>query len=136
MGDIYTARVSYGGADRFDVTRKTGGPLGEIFAPSWALLAPVLAHRKAGTMTGDVWRVYCDGYRAEMRASYTAHRTAWDDLAARAEVTLVCYCAEVGRCHRLLLAKMVLAVAMRRGVAARYAGERAATALVAAGAGR
>jgi hypothetical protein len=39
---VHTARVSYGGADRLDVSRKSAGPDGIAFAPSWAILRPAL----------------------------------------------------------------------------------------------
>ena len=39
---VHTARVSYDGADRLDVTRKSAGPDGIAFAPSWAILRPAL----------------------------------------------------------------------------------------------
>ena len=38
----HTARVSYGGADRLDITRKSAPPEGIAFAPSWAILRPAL----------------------------------------------------------------------------------------------
>ena len=39
---VHTARVSYAGADRLDVTRKSAPPEGIAFAPSWAILRPAL----------------------------------------------------------------------------------------------
>ena len=39
---VHTARVSYGGADRLDVTRKSATADGIAFAPSWAILRPAL----------------------------------------------------------------------------------------------
>lgn len=39
---VHTARVSYDGADRLDITRKSAGPEGIAFAPSWAILRPAL----------------------------------------------------------------------------------------------
>jgi hypothetical protein len=98
---VYTARVTYAGADRLDVTRKSGGALGVVFAPSWALLRPHLAARREGR---DTWDAYAPMYRAEMVASYRAHRAAWDALLAREVATLCCYCTDPARCHRTLLA--------------------------------
>lgn len=43
---VYTARVSYRGEDRLDVTRKSGRE-GIAFAPSWRLLGPALRARRA-----------------------------------------------------------------------------------------
>lgn len=43
---VHTARISYRGEDRFDITRKSGRE-GIVFAPSWRLLGPVLRARRA-----------------------------------------------------------------------------------------
>lgn len=115
---VYTSRVTYAGADRFDVTRKTGAKAGHPFAPSWAILRPALEARRAGRETEATWETYSAAYSEEMRRSYRAHRRAWDDLLARPEVTLVCYCTDPARCHRTLLA----AILVKLG--ATYKGER------------
>lgn len=116
---VYTARISYSGGDRLDVTRKSGSS-GLVFAPSWSLLNPVLEARKVG---GDAfeqaWRAYVVGFTAEMRASYRQWRAAWDALIARESVTLCCYCTDPERCHRTLLARDILPT-----LGATYGGER------------
>lgn len=43
---VYTARVSYGGDDRLDITRKSAGADGISFAPSWDILTPALDGRR------------------------------------------------------------------------------------------
>jgi uncharacterized protein YeaO (DUF488 family) len=103
--EVHTARITYRGADRLDITRKSAGPDGLPFAPSWAILSPVLKLRRAGQTLGpDLWAWYCDAYREEMRLSYRRNRAAWAALLARPEVTLCCYCTDSARCHRTLLA--------------------------------
>lgn len=125
---VHTARVSYGGADRLDITRasadrhrrETGAAHpGEPFAPSWDILGPALEHRDtvrqfcsanaavAATLEHAAWRLYAAAFAHEMRASYRRDRAAWDDLLARASVTLVCFCADPARCHRTLVARML-----------------------------
>lgn len=115
---VYTARVSYGGPDRFDVTRRSGGVAGEPFAPSWAILKTLLEARNRWRETkpsfvdrvieeGDLWNDYVFAYRDEMRASYRRNRPAWDALLSRDEVTLCCYCTDPYKCHRTLLANML-----------------------------
>jgi hypothetical protein len=103
---VHTARVSYAAADRLDITRKSAGPDGLPFAPSWRILRPMLETRRAqGVMAfAYAWLQYADDYTAEMRASYREHRPAWDRLLTRGEVTLVCYCTDAMHCHRTLLA--------------------------------
>ena len=139
---VHTARISYRGGDRLDITRKSGRE-GIVFAPSWSLLGPVLRARRAlelklleerelaesiergdGGEAGlptvvfeldvmqrewlDAWARYVAGFLDEMRASYRAHRAAWDALLSRSEVTLCCYCTDAQHCHRTLLGSHVL----------------------------
>lgn len=117
---VWTARVSYRGADRLDITRKSAGPAGLPFAPSWAILRPALDARRraqeiarvasssfgeecddpgdhgaeeAASIEAEAWERYVPAYTAEMRASYRVNVEAWKELLARREVTLCCYCA-------------------------------------------
>lgn len=100
---VYTARITYAGLDRLDITRKSG-EAGLSFAPSWAILRPMIALRRAGGDELAAWPQYVEDYTAEMRASYRDRRAAWDWLLARPEVTLVCYCTDPAHCHRIVLA--------------------------------
>ena len=131
---VHTARVSYDGADRLDVTRKSAGPDGIVFAPSWAILRPALKAREvadwllkaslwereaAERIEREAWEAYVPAYIAEMRESWRANRHTWRALLARESVTLVCYCTDPARCHRTplagILAKLGATVAGERG---------------------
>ena len=46
---VHTARVTYGGGDRLDITRKSDCAVGKVFAPSWAILRAALVLRSIGT---------------------------------------------------------------------------------------
>lgn len=118
---VHTARVSYSGLDRLDVTRKSAGPDGIPFAPSWSILGPALKlrRRQGARRLRSAWPQYAADYTAEMRRSYRDQRAAWERLLARFEVTLVCYCTDPAHCHRTVLAEMLV----RLG--ATYHGERA-----------
>lgn len=129
---VRTARVSFRGPDRLDITRGTGSGDGLAFAPSWPLLRGALAARRAhASATHDAlslpsdheredavemarlrwdaaWLSYRAAYIEEMRASYRAHRGAWDRLLSRESVTLVCYCTDATRCHRAILGGVIL----------------------------
>lgn len=109
---VWTARVSYSGCDRVDVTRKGGS----VFGPSWPLLREHLAIRRAGLETEATWEDYAAAYRAEMRALYRADPEPLRALAGRGG-TLVCYCAG-RRCHRFVLADILVSLG------AVYEGER------------
>lgn len=126
---VHTARVNYDGADRLDVTRKSAGPEGIAFAPSWAILRPALDLLKCAELACSdcdgqriahmTWALYSAAYAAEMRESYRTQHAAWRALLARESVTLVCYCTDPERCHRTLLAgilaKLGATVAGERG---------------------
>jgi hypothetical protein len=114
---VHSARVAYRGPDRLDVTRKTGGPEGLPFAPSWAILRPALDARArakalppeaAAEVERAAWEAYVPAYLREMRASYRRHRATWDALLARPRVVLVCYCVFRAHCHTSLLRADIL----------------------------
>lgn len=110
-----------------DVTRETADAEGQsgVWSPSWAILQPVLEERRmqrrwffgpdreaaleeARARELEAWRAYVPAYLAEMRASYRAHRDAWDRLLARERVVLACHCQAPERCHRTVLATRIL----------------------------
>jgi len=103
---VHTSRITYAGPDRLNVTRTSGDP---TFAPSWTILRPMLALRRAeGAMSvAYAWPRYAADYTAEMRVSYRLNRPAWNALLARAEVTLLCYCTDPAQCHRTVLAEIL-----------------------------
>ena len=104
---VYTGRIGYRGDDALPVTRRiVTHPDGLPFAPSDALLSWGLAERRAGRGEA-MWPTYAERYTAEMRASYRAHRAAWDALLARDKVTLLCFCHDPTHCHRGVLAALL-----------------------------
>jgi len=121
MLHVFTARITYQGPDRLDVTRKTGDALGLCFAPSWTILRPALVLRHAGRELESTWLIYREAYLAELRKSYRDNRSSWDEVLRRESVTFCCYCNldRVGnRCHRLILAEVFCKLG------AEYVGER------------
>lgn len=123
---VWTARIDCGDADALDITAKSGGPLGKVFAPSWEILRPALdaratatAARKAGhheeaeLVEAAAWERYVPAYTAEMQRSYVAHRAAWREVLSRERIVGTCYCAAVEggaplRCHRRLWAGLLV----------------------------
>lgn len=129
---VLSARISYRGPDRLDVTRqntsKANSPEdGRFLAPSWAILRPALEARKhaerlleetlgidataratAEDWLATSWAVYVREYLAEMRRSYVEHRGAWNALLARPRVVLCCYCTDPEHCHRFILRTRIL----------------------------
>lgn len=121
---VFTARLTYVGPDRLDITRagadayrkRTGLTWeGAAFAPSWEIMLPLVRMRRELRGTGylaheivaPAWKLYVPAYTAEMRASYRRNRAAWDALLARDAVTLVCFCVDGTQCHRRILAEIL-----------------------------
>lgn len=113
MADVYTARITYAGPHRLDVTAKSGRGLGALLAPSWGILSPILALRKRGDLAGveAAWPRYVELFTREMRECYREHRAAWSELRSETRV-LVCYCTDPERCHRRVLAQILARVGM------------------------
>lgn len=130
---VHTARLfAYEGLGALNITRMSGGPAGEPFAPSWGILRPALAEfsrarqmrSRHGTQSlpvsrdwwGDAveverraWATYVPLYIAEQEQSFDDFRPAWEGLLGREFVVLQCYCADPQHCHRTLLARDILA---------------------------
>lgn len=120
--EVFTAPIAYVGRDRLNITRKSGGPEGLPFAPSWASVLPVLRAR-SGSLEAEAgaWERYVQAYAREMHTSQRTNPRPWRNLLARELVTLVCYCRGRPpqlRCHRVLLAELLQAQG------AHYRGER------------
>ena len=85
---VHTARVSYGGADRLDITRKSAPPEGIAFAPSWAILRPALDAltlartlrdgSTALTPQGADAAIYADGAAVARRIADAVTASTWD----------------------------------------------------------
>ena len=108
---LYTAQYSYSGPDRLDITIKGKDPLGKHFAPTWKMVM-------LSTQGKISWEEYCFLYRTLMQKSYGSRKSFWDELLARSEVTLVCFCEPGSQCHRYLLAEYLTSLG------ATYQGER------------
>ena len=93
---IYTSRINYNGADRIDITVKSGV---QAFAPSWSM---VMAY-KSGKMNPDEYQAL---YLARMRQSYVENRAVWDKYLKRERLVFCCYCLAGNFCHRILLAEI------------------------------
>lgn len=126
--EVRTARVDYQGPDALKITRQRANPDGLAFAPSWDLLSPWPAQRKAARIAleaaveyEDVRAIedieagqirlfdeYRERYLEEMRRSYANNRPAWERLLARPSVVLLCYCTHPLRCHRWIMRSVIL----------------------------
>jgi hypothetical protein len=112
---IWTARISYSGPRRLDVTRKGGS----VFGPSW----PLLHWARSKPRDDDHWDVYRMRYIYQMRRCYAEHHDHWIELLQRRGVVLCCYCSDPQRCHRTVLAELLVKTGERLGLPAAYFGE-------------
>lgn len=115
MLEVWTARISTRDPDRFDVTRKSGT---KAFAPSWKLLNHILEIRNHEDReeTDAEWKTYAEGYLREMARSKRLEPAAWAALLARPRVVLTCFCTNPRRCHRRILARILVSLgAVDRG---------------------
>lgn len=104
---VRTARITYSGSDRIDVTRKGCTPDGWFMAPSWKILAPVLRARSSQTLE-QMWGEYVENYKREMEESRRLYPLMWRELLSLTGATLVCYCTNPLRCHRWILRTQIL----------------------------
>lgn len=124
----------YRGPSMLDITRGTGGPAGDPFAPSKALLSEA-QRRMADDGPEAGFAFYEPHYVAQMRESWVRKRAAWDALLARNHAVLVCYCpgrdysddgtpgAANERCHRFVLARLLVKAGEKVGRRVVYGGE-------------
>lgn len=90
-----------------DTTVKSGI---RAFAPTWDMVRGY----KDGSLTEER---YVAKYFALMRKSVKENRSAWDDILARDEVILACYCPPGAEfCHRYVLAEIFEMMGARMGV--------------------
>ena len=99
-----------------DVTVMSARPEDRCFAPTWELVKGA----KSGALT---WEQYTEGYLALLRARYAlgpdkrpldsaarARMLQVARLASTGDVTLTCYCGDPARCHRSLLADVLVKI--------------------------
>ena len=114
---LYTASLNRKADQRglvLDVTVKSAAEADRCLAPTWDLVM--------GAKRGELdWAAYTEGYLALLRGRWRddpAARARLEALADRAcagDVTLCCYCRGPERCHRSLLAAVLVKVAAGRG---------------------
>lgn len=118
---IYTSRIDYSGEHSLNITRKGNDPTGVVFAPSWSILRPVLQGLMDAKKLADrdlllesrqkedrAWETYVHEYVHEMRNSYRLNRGIWNKVLSMDQVVLVCYCVNPARCHRTILAGLLV----------------------------
>jgi len=104
---LWTAQYRYPGPFRLDITVKGDDPVGKIFAPTWDM---VKKHKKESTMynRANADNNYTDDFKALMIASLDSDTVMWDEVLARDNVVIVCFCPYKAFCHRNLVAEYLV----------------------------
>ena len=90
----------YTGHGRLDITVKSALPIDKVFTPTWDIVMGF----KNDKIT---WQQYIDRYMSMLYTAYNNNQLRFQKLAMDAnkgDIVLVCYCYNVNKCHRLLLA--------------------------------
>ena len=134
---VYTGRLpnerarirGYRGEDAIDVAAGPRAAFDGALSPSRDLNDDCNKRKRAAR--GDeqrlrmVWSWYEPLFVEEMRRSWLNCNGVWKGLLARTgEITLCCYCATAHRCHRRLLAAILVTAGQRLGVEVIDCGER------------
>jgi uncharacterized protein YeaO (DUF488 family) len=72
------------------------------------------------------WEEYTQQYTELMRESYRTNKQHWLNLLQKPSITLVCFCTDPMRCHRTLLAEMLVKAGKANNINAAYRGEHKA----------
>lgn len=123
---LRTASLQRRPPDLLDVTWKSGGDLGRVFAPTPALLWPLIERRRAGSLSRADLVAYHRSYVALLGERYRKDPAPFLALLRREKATLGCYChapRDASGCHRVVLAWVLLQIAHARGLGVRYEGE-------------
>ena len=133
--DIWTARISYKGTDRLDITVKNTqvGTLGWLFAPTWTLVGGVkLFAAIANNDDKEVarWKryqplssdQYTEQYYDMIRVRYKDHQPLFMSVFEE-DRTLCCFCANANFCHRYLAADILSKVAAKHNIECHLRGE-------------
>ena len=115
----------FSGSDAVLVGAKHLSPL----SPSWKIEDAIFRLKDAAsaqgtTVSADIWERYVNAYKQEMREVWRKNRGAFAELLQRKRATLLCSCPDPARCHRRVLADILVSTGY-----ATYGGEWAASPL-------
>ena len=126
---ISTGQMNLRGVNVLDITVKSSGDgLGTILAPTWELVG---GHKRHTHPDDERWQQYepltdeqySDAYLALLRQRYKTNREAFHQIIEQGMVTLVCYCAAEGFCHRHLAKAVLVKIAENIGYEVADTGE-------------
>lgn len=120
MGMVYTSRIGYQGEAGLDITVKSAKGIGELLAPTWALVGGY-KHWHGYTALTD--QQYTALYLDLLRRRYRANEQAFIELIQRPQLVLVCYCRSGVFCHRHIALDVLEKIANAKGLPFTRGGE-------------
>lgn len=128
MLTIHTARITYAGTNKLNITVKSATEQGRIFAPTWELVG---GHKHFHNPDDSRWQnypalsdeQYTQKYYELIRNRYHQDPTPFIELVKSKSLVLCCYCAKDTFCHRHLAADILLKIAQSQNITATVKGE-------------
>ena len=120
---ITSARINYRGREGehvLDTTVKSARGIARTFAPTWEMVMGHKQHR-------ILWSEYTEAYYALMRKRFQVNEEHFKELLYADRIVLCCYCPDtsrnIRRCHRYLLADILMKLGPRYSIDAVQLGE-------------
>jgi hypothetical protein len=124
MGTVYTSRIGYRGDAGLDITVKSAKGIGEILAPTWALVGGYKHWQGYTALTNEQ---YTNLYLDLLRSRYRTNEQAFIQLIQRPQLVLLCYCRSGVFCHRHLALDVLEKIANAKGLPFTRGGELSIT---------
>jgi hypothetical protein len=141
MVKLFTSRLTYNGKDKINATVKSGEGLGDVLAPTWALVAGhklYQAEQRQDAAEVERWQhskvtgnpteplseaEYTERYLKILRTRYAENKQPFLDILAQPQATITCYCAPGTFCHRHIAADVLGKIAEKHGLPFQQGGE-------------
>jgi hypothetical protein len=124
MGTVYTSRIGYRGDSGLDITVKSAKGIGELLAPTWALVG---GHKQWAGYTPLTDDLYTSIYLDLLRSRFRTNEGAFIELIQRPQVCLLCYCRTGVFCHRHIALDVLQKIANAKGLPFARGGELSIT---------
>lgn len=120
MGTVFTSRIGYQGSSGLDITVKSATGIGELLAPTWALVGGY-KHWQGYSPLNEAQ--YTEHYLELLRTRYRSNEQAFLAIAQRPQLVLLCYCRIGAFCHRHLALDALEKIASAKGLPFTRGGE-------------
>lgn len=128
---IIEGKTAWGDPRNINITIMTGKGVGQILAPTWALVYGVKLFLATDEETGEIddskikpyWKhyhpitpqQYTDQYLSLLRRRWAITQKPFIDLLDMGDICLCCYCRPGDFCHRHIAAEALQKIAISKG---------------------